>query len=118
MFLDHFWGTCLPVEEVWICALCFFLWRVSFIFLWAGEIVREVNVRRCFAKGHMQVVVGGCGFLLARCRWYRERHRRRHDHGEGLILHLFEGLLVWVFVGLHSPRLLASCPVRKIVGRG
>lgn len=33
VFLDHFWGPCLPVEEVWICALFFrFLWGVSFIF--------------------------------------------------------------------------------------
>lgn len=127
VFLDHFWGSCLPVEEVWICALFFvFCGGLVLYYLWPrvgrgrGWYRKGVNVRRWIAKGRMQVVVVGCGYLLARRRCYRKgRHhgRCRHDY-EALIPHPFAKLPVWGFVGWRSPLRLESCLVCKVFGHG
>lgn len=62
-------------------------------------------------------------FLFARrccyCKGRRHRHHHcQYDSGEDLVLHLFAKLPVWVFVGLHSLPILASCLVLKIVEPG
>lgn len=106
----------------------FFLNRVSFYIL-CGRGKGGKNVRRWIAKGRRRAVVGECGFFLARRRCCYRKSRRRfrcHHHrhcglygyGEGLIPHLFAKLPGWVFVGLRSLLILASCLVRKIVGPG
>lgn len=102
-------------------ARCILVDRVSGYILCGGGV--GLNARRWNAKGRRRVVVGECGFLLARRRYHRKgrrrhHHRGQHDCGEDPILHLFAKLLVWVFVGLHSLPILALCLVRKIVGPG